>query len=80
MSIEVYNASDYAGIRCNGFSAYYGYEEIAESGERCFVATINGEATKIPFGKLDAKDEFECVECLLYGIAIVLDGSIISAR
>lgn len=80
MPKKVYIASDYAGIRCDGFSAYYGYEETDESGEWCFVATINGEATEIPFGKLGARDKFECVECLLHGIAIVLDGCIVSAR
>lgn len=80
MPINVYNASDYAGLRCNGFSAYYGYEEKDENEEWCFVATINGEVTKIPFGKLGARDKFECLECLLHGIAIVLDGCIVSVR
>lgn len=69
---DVYSASDYAGISTENFSAYYGYEEVGENDEWCFIATIGDTKIKIPFSKLKAKDKFECTDCLLMGIAWIL--------
>lgn len=69
---EVYSASDYAGISTENFSAYYGYEQVDENDEWCFTATIEETKIKIPFSKLKAKDQFNCKDCLLMGIAWVL--------
>lgn len=77
---EVYIASDYAGLKCpNGQEFYYGYEVTANDkeekgdGEWCFQARIEGKPTvTIPFSRLDQRDQFEVVECLLAGIAIYI--------
>lgn len=88
---RVYVAGDYAGIKCdNGYSFYYGYEVTVktpdadewESGEWCFEATFPSEDEKlvIPYSKLkeyNARDSFECAECLMAGIAYLVDKGIL---
>lgn len=71
--IDVFAASDYAGVKGKNFSFYFGYEEIDDNGEWCFKSVINEETSIIPCSKLCAKDQWDCVENLLHGIGIVLD-------
>ena len=66
---DVYRASDYAGVSTKDFTAYYGYEEIDENEEWCFVAKFDDIEIRIPFSRLGARDQFDCYECLLNGIA-----------
>jgi len=66
-------SSDYAVLSCDFGEFYYGYERTTDDDEWCFAASINGKETVIPFSELGAKDPFECVECLLMGIGIILD-------
>jgi hypothetical protein len=82
-----YSASDYAGIQTRNAQFYYGYERTQwpdnedDQGDWCFVATIqkqkhlNGETEEIviPFGSIEgATDMFNCDECLMAGIAMIL--------
>lgn len=70
---EIYHSDDYAGLECDEAKFYYGYEET-ENDEWCFTAKINGiEKIKIPFSQLNANDSFDCRECLLFGIAFVIN-------
>jgi len=73
-AITVYSAGDYAGIGCNGFKAYYGYEKTDEADDWCFEADMAGKIITIPFSKLGVRDMFDCQTNLLYGIAVVLNG------
>ena len=68
-----YSASDYAGLRFEGGSFYYGYEHT-QNDEWCFVAKLDGveKQIEVPFSKLGAKDQWNCVECLMIGIGWVL--------
>lgn len=74
---NVYEASDYAGLVAKNLDAYYGYEQTTGEGddaEWCFVASVNGkEIARIPESKLGARDQFNCEENLLCGLAILLD-------
>jgi hypothetical protein len=83
---RVYVAGDYAGIKCdNGFELYYGYEVTIKpegEGEWCFEAEFPNEEEKltVPFSKIKeygARDSFECAECLMAGIAYLLDKGIL---
>jgi hypothetical protein len=69
---DVYSASDYAGLATENASFYYGYEVTDEDYNWCFTAKIGDEEIKIPFPKLGAKDQWNCVECLMTGIGWVL--------
>lgn len=72
MKPDFYTSGDYAGLSTKNASFYYGYEET-EDDEWCFTADIEGlEKIKVPFSKLQAKDQFDCVECLMVGIGWVL--------
>ena len=67
-------SSDYATMSCGAGSFYYGYEET-EGDEWCFVAKLGigpEEVIKVPFSKLGAKNQWDCVECLMIGIGWVL--------
>lgn len=76
-----YESSDYAGIETRNANFYYGYERTQypdnedDKGDWCFVATIKGlEEIVIPYGSIEgATDMFNCAECLMAGIAMVLD-------
>lgn len=72
MKPDFYSSGDYAGLTTKNFQAYYGYEEVDENGEWCFTAKFGDENIKVPFSKLKADDQFNCVECLLIGIGWVL--------
>lgn len=72
-----YEASDYAGLVSKNLDAYYGYEQTVGDGddeEWAFVATVNGkEIARIGFSKLGVRDQFNTGECVLKGLAILLD-------
>ena len=68
-----YIASDYAGCEWNGGAFYYGYEETTEEGEWCFKATIGPKKIIIPVSELGDVDKWNCAECLIAGIARLLD-------
>ena len=69
---DVYISSDYAGLNTDNANFYYGYECTDENDEWCFSAKCAGEETIIPFSKLQAKDQFDVVDCLLIGIGWIL--------
>lgn len=69
MKPDIYSAGDYAGIKAKNFQAYYGYETADENDEWCFMAEFDGTKITIPFSKLKASDQFNCMDCLLTGIA-----------
>jgi len=69
---DIYSASDYAGLSSKNLTAYYGYEVTDENDEWCFEAKFNNEIIKIPSSKLGVKDKFDCTECLLRGISLVM--------
>ncbi len=71
MKPNVYVASDYAGLKVPGIKFYYGYEKT-ENDEWCFTADFDDVHIKVPFSKLGAKDQWDCVECLMIGIGWVL--------
>lgn len=60
---------DYAALESENLDVYYGWEEVDENEEWCFVAKFNGEEVRIPFSKLKVADSFDCSRCLLAGIA-----------
>jgi hypothetical protein len=69
-------ASDYAVLSGGGIAFYYGYEVTdGEDGEWCFQATTKHGKITIPFSKLglSASSRFECAECLMRGIEIILE-------
>ena len=80
--LEVYESSDYAGMKLNGFDFYYGYEYgkdlIGEEvwglymenskRERIFQLT-QAEMKKLP----NCPDQFDCSKMLLFGIGIYLN-------
>jgi hypothetical protein len=68
MKPDVYIAGDYAGLKTNNLTAYYGYEET-EDDEWCFVARFGNEVIRIPASKLKVRDKTDCQECLLMGLA-----------
>lgn len=70
--LKTYSASDYAGLETKNFKAYYGYEEVDENEEWCFVARFEGKVIKISNSTLPVKDKFDCNECLLVGIGMIL--------
>lgn len=72
MKPEIYSASDYAGLSTKNVQFYYGYEVVDENDEWCFTAKLGDTDIKIPFSKLKADDQFDCVGCLLTGIGWVL--------
>jgi len=82
---DFYSSSDYAGLKTDHGEFYYGYEvvDFNEEGDEewCFRARIDvvgpeGELKReeivVRFGKLKAKDPFDCVDCLMVGIGWVL--------
>lgn len=70
---EVYFSDDYAGLECSTAKFYYGYE-VTENDEWCFTAKIDGiKKIKIPFSELYSDDSGDCLKCLLFGIASVID-------
>ncbi len=71
MTKRFYYSSDYAGIEATNASFYYGYEET-KNDEWCFVAEFNDTKITIPFSELEAKNEYEVVDCLMAGIAYIL--------
>ena len=75
---QYYEASDYAGIKTDGFEAYYGYVVTVTDGdggeEWCFMAKFGGRSKMIPQSELPGKpDYFNCAECLIAGMAVILD-------
>jgi len=69
-------SSDYATLDGGGIGFYYGYEVTdPDDGEWCFQATTKHGKVTIPFPKLGLSDSrrFECAECLMRGIEIILD-------
>lgn len=74
MKPEFYEASDYAGLKFDGGSFYYGYEHTVDD-EWCFVADLEGiDKIVVPFSKLGLPpdDQWECTKCLMMGIGWVL--------
>ena len=77
--ISAYEASDYAGIDVPSkrIKLYYGYEVTDKDENNCFQATFPGGKITIPFRELKRVDNFldqwECVPCLLIGIAILIE-------
>jgi len=71
MKPRVYGASDYAGLETDNAKFYYGYEET-EGDEWCFTAEFNNQKIKVPASKLQVKDTWDCVYCLLVGIGWVV--------
>lgn len=69
MRAEVYHASDYAGFSSANLSVYYGYEKTNDEGEWCFEAKFADQVVVIPFSKLKCDDQFNCVDCLMKGVA-----------
>jgi hypothetical protein len=74
VELNCYISSDYAGISAPHVKFYYGYEVEDENGEWCFTAKFqeNGQEKiiTIPYSKLRVEvDMFQCVSCLLQGIA-----------
>jgi hypothetical protein len=78
-TFSVYEASDYAGIDVptKGIKFYYGYEVTDDDENWCFEATFPQKKIKIGFPILKHEnaslDQFECVPCLLTGIAILIE-------
>ncbi len=76
---STYEASDYAGIDvpAKGIKLYYGYEVTDKDENWCFQATLPRTKITIGFPFLkhqDSKlDQWECVPCLLTGIAILIE-------
>lgn len=69
-------AGDYASLRTETADFYYGYEVVADDGEEwCFLADVRGKKVKIPYSQLTGKpsSQFDCGECLLAGIGMILD-------
>jgi hypothetical protein len=55
-----------------GAGSEYCDEEDHDDREWCFVATMDGEITRIPFSALPSKEMFNVVGCLLDGIGVFL--------
>jgi hypothetical protein len=78
-SFSIYEASDYAGIEvpAKRIKLYYGYEAKDAEGNNCFDASFPGHGIRIPFPVLkkanDSLDQWECVPCLMTGIAILIE-------
>lgn len=78
--VDVYDASDYAGLRVGDRDFYYGYEfGRTEGGEDIygFAYTFDGvEEIRLPYSDMarfvGCPDEADCLSCLLFGIGLVL--------
>lgn len=72
MKPNFYYSDDYAGLATDNAKFYYGYEtQINE--EWCFTAEIKGfDKIVVPFSRLKADDQWECVDCLMVGIGWIL--------
>ena len=68
---ESYGSDDYAALECENASFYYGYE-VTENDEWCFTADFDDVHIRVPFSKLKAKDQWDCMDCLMMGIGWVL--------
>jgi hypothetical protein len=70
-------AGDYASVGGEHADFYYGYEVTNPDNEDewCFQADIHGTRIVVPYSKLanNPRSQFECGECLLAGIAMILD-------
>lgn len=73
MKAKTYKGEFFAGITSKNFSAYYGDEVIDEKGEWCFEAKFGTTVIKIPFSKLGCSDRFNCMECLMKGVAWIFE-------
>ena len=75
--MQVYEASDYAGMETGNIRFYYGYERVDDDDDWCFAVFIDGEEVVCrPFTQLenDTKcSKFNCLECLMAGIAWTID-------
>jgi len=69
---DISSASDYALFESKNLQAYYGYESTDENEDWCFQAKVNNDVIKIPFKKLQGRDQFNCTENLLLGIGWLL--------
>lgn len=75
-------SDDYVHVHLPGVGTlYYGYEVThGEDDEWCFVATISGRDTVIPFSELPgAREEFDVVENVLIGLAEIVRRDLLKA-
>lgn len=67
--IEIYQASDYCGMRNGRTEFYYGYEDVDDNEEWCFTAKEDGvEVMRLPQSKLWYIPDADIMWYLLSGI------------
>lgn len=68
---------DYASVTVGIGRFYYGYEVVDASGDWCFQATLGGKPITISANELEVSDVWSCAECLLAGIAALVERGVL---